>query len=32
MIFIDRKECLNSLLRHKDKQVIKFISGIKGCW
>ena len=31
MIFIDRKECLNFLLRHKDKQVIKFISGIKGC-
>lgn len=31
MIFIDRKECFNFLLRHKDKQVIKFISGIKGC-
>lgn len=31
MIFIDRKECFNFLLGHKDKKVIKFISGIKGC-
>ena len=31
MNFIDRKEYFNFLLRHKDKQVIKVISGIKGC-
>lgn len=31
MNFIDRKEYFNFLLRQKDKQVIKVISGIKGC-
>ena len=31
MNLIDRKEYLNFLLKHKDKQIIKVISGIRRC-
>lgn len=31
MNYIDRKEYLNFLVKHKDKQIIKVVSGIRRC-